>query len=158
MEIKVPTKVPIQRGSKMATGTQMQTVWAPGIRDLAETLETPLTEVKHQGELKLRHPEHLACGRLLQVTVHWKNRETAVHQAGHCPPDSPPGPYPPAHWLPPATGGLQHHQTLAPKLPRRHRQTGLDAKRVTPELLRLKFYCSWTGDCLFFFLFSFSFL
>jgi hypothetical protein len=40
------------------------------------------------------------------------------------------------------TGGLQHHQTLAPNLPRRCRQTGLEAKGVTPELLRLKFYCS----------------
>jgi hypothetical protein len=31
------------------------------------------------------------------------------------------------------TGGLQHHQTQAPNQPRRHRQTGLDAKGVTPE-------------------------
>jgi hypothetical protein len=38
-------------------------------------------------------------------------------------------------------GGLQHSQTPAPNLPRRHRQTGLDAKGVSPELLRLKFYC-----------------
>jgi hypothetical protein len=40
----------------------------------------------------------------------------------------------------------------APKLPRRHRQIGLDAKGVTPELLRLKFYCSWTIDFFFAFL------
>jgi hypothetical protein len=41
------------------------------------------------------------------------------------------------------------HHSRAPNLPRRHRQTGLDAKRGTPELLRLKFYCSRTG-CFFF--------
>jgi hypothetical protein len=39
---------------------------------------------------------------------------------------------------------------LAPNLPRRHRQTRLDAKGVTPELLRLEFYCSWTGNFFFF--------
>jgi hypothetical protein len=42
---------------------------------------------------------------------------------------------------------------LAPNLPRKHRQTELDAKGVTPELLRLKFYCSEPG---FFFFFFFS--
>jgi hypothetical protein len=47
-----------------------------------------------------------------------------------------------AQWLPPMTGGLQHHQTLYLNLPRRCRQTGLDAQGVTPELLSLKFYCS----------------
>jgi hypothetical protein len=31
------------------------------------------------------------------------------------------------------TGGSQHHQMPAPNLHRRHRQTGLDAKGVTPE-------------------------
>jgi hypothetical protein len=58
-------------------------------------------------------------------------------------------------WLfpPPANGGHQHHQTPAPNLPRRCRQTGLDAKGVITELLRLKFYCSWTGDSFFIFLF-----
>jgi hypothetical protein len=35
--------------------------------------------------------------------------------------------------LQPTTGGLQHHEMLALNLPRRHRQTGLDAKGVTPE-------------------------
>jgi hypothetical protein len=29
----------------------------------------------------------------------------------------------------------------APNLPKRHRQTRMDAKGVTPEVLRLKFYC-----------------
>jgi septal ring factor EnvC (AmiA/AmiB activator) len=46
--------------------------------------------------------------------------------------------------------GLLHCQMQAPNLVGRHRptgeqisrQTGLDAKGVTPELLRLKFYCS----------------
>jgi hypothetical protein len=33
--------------SKMATGTQLQTAWALWIRDLAETLEPHLQEVKH---------------------------------------------------------------------------------------------------------------
>jgi hypothetical protein len=40
------------------------------------------------------------------------------------------------------TGGFLHCQMPAPNLPRRCRQTGLDAKGVTPELLRLIFYCS----------------
>jgi hypothetical protein len=72
-------------------------------------------------------------------------------QSARPPSARPPPQQPPAHQLPPATRRLQHHQMQAPKLPRRCRQTGLDAKRVTPELLRQKFYCSWTGD--FFFLF-----
>jgi hypothetical protein len=42
------------------------------------------------------------------------------------------------------TGRLPHCQTLAPNLPRRHIQTGLDAEGVILELLRLKFYCSYT--------------
>jgi hypothetical protein len=52
---------------------------------------------------------------------------------------------------PTATGGLQHHQMSAPNLPRRHRQTGLEPKGVIPELLRLKFYCSWTRNLFFYF-------
>jgi hypothetical protein len=47
-------------------------------------------------------------------------------------------------------GGIQHCQTLALNLLGRcrptgeqiSRQTGLDARGVTPEQLRLKFYCS----------------
>jgi hypothetical protein len=74
----------------------------------------------------------------------------ATTPLGHCPPCLS---SPLAYQLQPTTGGLQHHQTLAPNLPRRHRKTGLNAKGVTPELLRLKFYCSWTGDFFFFFLF-----
>jgi hypothetical protein len=62
----------------------------------------------------------------------------------------------PTHRPLPATGGLQHHQTPAPNLPRRCRKTGLDAKGVTPELLRLKFYCSWIRGFFFSFLFSLS--
>jgi hypothetical protein len=68
---------------------------------------------------------------------------------------SPPGYHLPAHWPLPTTGGLKHHQTLAPNLPRRCRQTGLDAKGVTPEQLRLKF-CSWTRNFFSFFFFLFS--
>jgi hypothetical protein len=64
-----------KQGSKMATGTQTQAVWALWIRDLVEMLETCLPEVKHQGELlKLWHAESLACGKLLHTTVHWKNK------------------------------------------------------------------------------------
>jgi hypothetical protein len=37
----------------------------------------------------------------------------------------------------------------APNLPRRCRQTRLDAEGVTPELLRLKFYYSWTWNLFF---------
>jgi hypothetical protein len=58
----------------MVTGAQMQTVWTPWIRDLAETLEPCLLEVKCQGELRLWHPEPLACGSLLHATIHWENR------------------------------------------------------------------------------------
>jgi hypothetical protein len=51
-------------------------------------------------------------------------------------------------WAPvcplPAIGGLQ-------TCLRRHRQTGLGAKGVTPEQLRLQFYCSRTSDFSFFF-------
>jgi hypothetical protein len=39
----------------------------------------------------------------------------------------------------------------APNLPKTHTQTGLDAKGVTSEQLRLHFYCSITGDFFFFF-------
>jgi hypothetical protein len=58
--------------------------------------------------------------------------------------------------LRPTTGGLHHHQMPAPNLPRRRRQTGLNAKQETTELLRLKFYCSWTRDFFFPFFFSLS--
>jgi hypothetical protein len=119
----------------MATGTQMRTAWAPGIRNLAETLETHLAEVKHKGELKLWHSEPLARGSPLHATIHWKNRQATTSMPLT------------------ATEGLQDHQTLVPNLLRRCRQTGLDAKGATPELLKLKFYCSWALD--FFFLFSF---
>jgi hypothetical protein len=73
----------IWRGSKMATGTQTQTAWALGIRDLAETLETHLAEVKYQGELQLQHSLFIACGRLLHLMIHWKNRWAATHLPAH---------------------------------------------------------------------------
>jgi hypothetical protein len=59
-------------GSKMVTGSQTQTAWAPWIRDLAETLETHVAELKHQGELKLWHLEPLAHGMFLHTMIHWK--------------------------------------------------------------------------------------
>jgi hypothetical protein len=152
-------------GTKMLTGTQTQTVWALGIRDLDEMLETCLDKVKHQGELKQWHPEPLSRGRLLHITIHWKNRWAATPtlllpccRLPASPLDHHPTRLPP-HRLTrplPTTGGLQHHQTLTPNMSKRCRKTGLDAKGVTPELLRLKFYCSWTRD-FFFFLFSLSF-
>jgi hypothetical protein len=37
----------------------------------------------------------------------------------------------------------------APNLPKRHTQTGLDAKELTAEQLRLQFYCSKIGDFFF---------
>jgi hypothetical protein len=33
-------------------------------------LETQLAKIKHQRELKLWHPELLACGRLLHHKIH----------------------------------------------------------------------------------------
>jgi hypothetical protein len=45
----------------------------------------------------------------------------------------------PAHQLPPATGGLQHHRC---QLQACLGEEGLDAKEVRPELLTLKFYYS----------------
>jgi hypothetical protein len=41
----------------------------------------------------------------------------------------------------------------APNLPKRHTQTGLDAKELTSEQLRLQFCCSTTGDFFFSFFF-----
>jgi hypothetical protein len=80
-------KKKLQRGSKMVTGIQTQTTWALWIGDLAEMLQTHLAEVKHQGELKLQHPELLACGRLLHTTIHWKNKwpPHCCHLPGLCP-------------------------------------------------------------------------
>jgi hypothetical protein len=74
-EIQVESNL---RGSKMVTGTQTETEWDPGIRDFAATLQTHLAEVKHKWELKLRHPEPLAHGRLLYITTHWKNRRVII--------------------------------------------------------------------------------
>jgi hypothetical protein len=149
------------------------------IRDLAEMLETHFVEVKHKGQLKLWHPETLAHGRLLMSWYtertggpppphchHWPARPpprwAATHQPtrlqpAHCPTGLaghwPAGP--PAYWQWPTTGGLQHHQTLTPNLPRGCRQIGLDAKVVTTEILRLKLYCSRNRDFCFLLFFSF---
>jgi hypothetical protein len=61
----------------MATGTQMQSSWAPWIGDIAETLKKCLAEVKHHN-LKFQKPERLAQGRLLYTMIHWKNRRVAT--------------------------------------------------------------------------------
>jgi hypothetical protein len=50
------------------------------------------------------------------------------------------GPHPPSTY---------HRKT--PNLPDRHTQTGLDAKELASEQLRLQFYCSRTGDIFPFF-------
>jgi hypothetical protein len=60
----------------MATKAQKQTVWATWLQNLAETLESHLVEIKHQGESKLQHPEPLALGKL-HTTLHWENRKSA---------------------------------------------------------------------------------
>jgi hypothetical protein len=172
--------------------TQMQTAWTLWIRDLAETLETHLAEVKHKRELKLWHPELLACVRLLQPW--YTERIGGLPPPRCCHPSSglqatsskpvwetfsgsnrifscwshtwlkkknkkkkqnsktlncqPVKGFSMPHYTE-KTRGLQHCQILAPNLPRRCRQTGLDVKGVTPELLRLKFYWSQTGNFLF---------
>jgi hypothetical protein len=176
----------------MATGTQTQTAWALWIRDLAEMLETHVTEVKHQGDPKPQHPEPLVHGRLLHATIYWKSSQSTVHWASavqDCQPaaSQPTGPWPcqastpqavqahapQARWAPSPPGchpkdpsghcqsarqatartecsPLAHlptrpppcrpttcNRTLALTLPRRQRQTGIYAKGVTPEQLRL---------------------
>jgi hypothetical protein len=189
----------------MSTGTQMQTVWAPWIRDLAEMLETQMLEVRHKRELKHQHPEPLDPGRILHAPIHWKNKLAPTSppsaralayrttrlppcrltillltglpcfcptkQPGHCllahQASAPRNCQASAPWhcqtsacpltQQSATRGLQHHQIQVPNLPRRCRQAGLDAKGVTPKLLRLKFYCSWIRNFFsLYFFFSFT--
>jgi hypothetical protein len=97
---------------------------------------------KAPGTVETLAPWTASCGRLLHITKHWKNRWAATPMLPPpCRPTRPPPAGLPPHLLP-ATGGFQHHQMPAPNLPRRCRQTGLDAKGITTELLRLKFYCS----------------
>jgi hypothetical protein len=126
--------------------------WSPGDL-LGKPTRGVHDKVKGQGH-RCRLHELLESGTLLRF---WRH---TCHRPTKSPPCWPARPLPTcspgrclAHQLPPITGGPQHHQTLAPNLPRRCRQTGLNAKGVTSELLRLKFYYSWTGDCFFFFLF-----
>jgi hypothetical protein len=45
--------------SKMTTKVQKQTAWAPWLKNFAERLQPHLTEIKHQGESKFQHHEHL---------------------------------------------------------------------------------------------------
>jgi hypothetical protein len=47
-------------------------------------------------------------------------------------------------------GSCSGRHWRAPNLPKRHRQTGLDAKEVTSEQIRLQVYCSRIGDLFFF--------
>jgi hypothetical protein len=42
-------------------------------------LETDLTEVKHQGELKLQHLEPIGRGRLWHIMMHRKNTWATAH-------------------------------------------------------------------------------
>jgi hypothetical protein len=61
----------------MATRVQKQTAWVPWIKNLAETLEPHLMEIKHKGESKLQHPEPLDNRKLLHAMLHWVNRRAA---------------------------------------------------------------------------------
>jgi hypothetical protein len=108
--------------SKMSTGTQVQTEWAPYIKDLAEMLETHLAEVNHQRELKLQHPEPLPRESLLHTTIHWKNRQASTptpplptHWATTCLPLA--GRQ--AHWPPPCKPTRLLQQAYQPLVARR---------------------------------------
>jgi hypothetical protein len=105
------------RGSEMVTRVQKQIAWAPQIKNLAETLEPHLSEIKHQKESKLWHPEPLTHTKLLNATLHWENR-TALR-----PPDTgskpawetfsrPTGEYQASCGIPPATPGINQHNPL----------------------------------------------
>jgi hypothetical protein len=50
-------------------------------------LEVHLAEVKHKGEMKIQHPEHLAHGRLLHAMIHEKTGRPP-HPHHHCLPAS----------------------------------------------------------------------
>jgi hypothetical protein len=65
---------------------------------LAGTTLGKKKKINKKEETKLQNPEPPAHKKLLHATLHRDK------------------------------GGLQHHQTLAPNLPRRQRQTGLDIK------------------------------
>jgi hypothetical protein len=69
----------------MATGTQPQTAWALWTRDFAETLETCLAELKHQGEPKVQHSKPLDHGRLLHFMIYQKNScSHPISLPNHC--------------------------------------------------------------------------
>jgi hypothetical protein len=63
----------------MVNGTQMQTTWAPG----SGTLLRCWRNAWLRWELKLRHLEPLAHGRLLYVMMHWKKRWAAACLPAH---------------------------------------------------------------------------
>jgi hypothetical protein len=79
-----------------------------------------LGKKKLKEETKFRNPELPIYEKLFNTTLQWENKRAPS---------------------PPAAGS---------NLPRRCRQKGLDAKGITPEVLRLKCCCSWTGNFFFF--------
>jgi hypothetical protein len=89
----------------MVTRTQTQNASAPWIRVLPETLETHLAEINHSGELKLQHPEPLACGSLLHATIHWNNKQATTPSLQNAEPPTP------TQARPPPTDLTGHHPT-----------------------------------------------
>jgi hypothetical protein len=127
-------------GSKMVTGTQTQTAWAPWIRDLAETLVTHVPKALAPWTPSLWKDSSFHS-ILKEKAGHHPHATTPCQPVGlqglH--PTGPLGHLPSAHWASTlwarqatiTTRGLQHHQTPAPNMPRRHRQIRLDAKGIT---------------------------
>jgi hypothetical protein len=76
----LPLKNDYSGGSKMATGTQQQTAWAPWITEPAKALDTYLAEVKHQRESKVWHSKALDHGRLLHAMIY---QQTASQPSPH---------------------------------------------------------------------------
>jgi hypothetical protein len=89
--------------------------------------------------LTLQRPARLTLQRLARLTLQRPASSPQLKASTH----RPVGPHPPA----------THHKR-APNMPKRHTQTGLDAKGVISEKLRLQFYSSKTGN-FFSFLFPF---
>jgi hypothetical protein len=106
----------------MATRVQKQTAWTLWNKNLAETLEPYLAEIKQQGESKLQHPEPLARRKLLHPMLHWEKRRAAV------PPDA--GSKPAWETFGRPTDEHQAPCSISPATPRinQHRPLG----RLTP--------------------------
>jgi hypothetical protein len=100
-----------------------------GLHDLHQ--HEPLKLTKPAMHRHAQSPLHQACA--FRNARPMLQRPTSLPQwkASIC---RPMGPHPPASC---------HRR--APNLPKRHTQTGLDAKAVTSQQLRLQFYCSRTG-------------